>query len=90
MLGPLRQASRLDAYSTHYISSMDCNDIHLLSMKTLNKDQPPINIEDLNEDVQNDEPEHKHYHEDFKPNNDHHEFQNPPYLEILSIDKPLT
>jgi hypothetical protein len=68
---------------------MDCNDIHLRSRKTLTKDQPPIHIEDLNEDVSKEEPKQKQSHEPVKVDNSHPELQNPPYPEILNLEKPL-
>jgi hypothetical protein len=49
------QVDGLALYPTYSISSLDCNDIHLRSGKTLTKDQPHISIEYLNEDVKNEE-----------------------------------
>ena len=46
------QVFGLSTYPTYSISSLDCNYIHLLSMKTLTKDQPHTHIEYLNEDVE--------------------------------------
>jgi hypothetical protein len=87
---PTNTSCRLVAYPTYSISSLDCNDIHLQSGKTLTKDQPPIHIEYLNEDVHNEEPEQKQSHEPLKVDNSHPELQNPPYPEILNLEKPLT
>lgn len=54
-LGQPLQVVGLSTYLTYSISSMECDDIHLQSWKTLTKDQPRISIEDLNEDLKNEE-----------------------------------
>ena len=64
--------------------------MHLRSRKTLTKDQPSIRLADLNEDVKNKEQEHEQSHEPLNSNHAHHELQNPPYLEILNLEKPPT
>jgi hypothetical protein len=69
---------------------MDSNDIHHQYGNTLTKYQPPIHIEYLNEDVQNEEPEHKQYHEVLKADNSHPELQNPPYPERINLKKTFT
>jgi hypothetical protein len=56
----------LATYPTCSISSLDCNVIHLRYRKTLTKDHPCINIEDLNEEALGEELKHKRSQEPSK------------------------
>jgi hypothetical protein len=51
--GQPMQAARLATYPNYSISSLECNDIHLQSTKTLTKEQTHVSIEYLNEEVPN-------------------------------------
>jgi hypothetical protein len=88
--GQPTQVVGLATYPTYSISSLDCNDIHLRSRKTLTKDQPHISIEYLNEEVPNEESEQKQSQEPSKAQNSHPELQDPPYPERLNQEKPFT
>ena len=84
------QVVGLVTYPDYSISSMNYNDIHLRSRKTLTKEKHRISIEYLNEDVQNEELEPKKYQEPSKDKDFHLELQNPPYQEMLHLQKPFT
>jgi hypothetical protein len=88
--GQPMQVVGLATFLTYSISSLDCNDIHLRSGRTITKYQPHVTIEYINEDIQNKESEQVQSQEPSKNNNAHPQFQNPPYPERLSLEKPCT
>jgi hypothetical protein len=84
------QASRLSTYPTYSISSLNFHDIHIQSWKTLTKDQTPIHIEYLNEDVWNEEPKQEQSQKHSEAYHAHPKLQYPPYTKRLNQDKPAT
>jgi hypothetical protein len=84
------QDDGLATYPTYSISSLECNDIHLRSQKTLTKDQPRISVEYLHEDVPNQESKQKKSREPSKDENSHPERQGPPYPKRLNQKKSFT
>ena len=64
--------------------------IGLLVVRDAPTSQPHVHIEYLNEDVQNEEPEHEQSHEPLRFNHAHPKPRNPPYPEILNQEKTST